>query len=44
VRQTHPTTSTRRFTLVQSDDSMVLLAQPLSRILSAEAPGWAFSR
>jgi DNA-binding transcriptional LysR family regulator len=34
-----PATSTRRFTLVQSDYSMVLLAEPLNRILRAEAPG-----
>jgi DNA-binding transcriptional LysR family regulator len=34
-----PATSTRRFTIVQSDYSMVLLAQPLTRILRAEAPG-----
>ena len=38
-RDFDPTTSTRRFTLVQSDYSMVLLAQPLTRILRAEAPG-----
>jgi DNA-binding transcriptional LysR family regulator len=34
-----PATSTRRFTLVQSDYSMVLLAQPLTRILRSDAPG-----
>ena len=34
-----PATSTRRFTLVQSDYSMVLLAQPLTHILRCEAPG-----
>ncbi len=34
-----PATSTRRFTLVQSDYSMVLLAKPLTRILRSEAPG-----
>ena len=33
-----PASSTRRFTLVQSDYSMVLLAEPLTRILRAEAP------
>jgi DNA-binding transcriptional LysR family regulator len=34
-----PASSTRRFTLVQSDYTMVLLAEPLTRILRAEAPG-----
>lgn len=34
-----PATSTRRFTVVQSDYSMVVLAQPLTRILRSEAPG-----
>jgi DNA-binding transcriptional LysR family regulator len=34
-----PSTSTRRFTLVQSDYSMVLLAEALTRILRREAPG-----
>lgn len=34
-----PGSSTRRFTLVQSDYTMVLLAEPLTRILRAEAPG-----
>jgi DNA-binding transcriptional LysR family regulator len=34
-----PARSTRRFTLVLSDYSMVLLAEPLMRILRAEAPG-----
>ena len=34
-----PASSTRRFTLVQSDYTMVLLAAPLTRILRAEAPG-----
>lgn len=33
-----PASSTRRFTLVQSDYTMVLLAEPLTRILRAEAP------
>ena len=34
-----PANSTRRFTLVQSDYSMVLLAEPLTQLLRIEAPG-----
>src|ERR671921_689428 len=34
-----PSTSTRRFSLVLSDYAMVLLAEPLARLLRAEAPG-----
>ena len=34
-----PANSTRRFTLVQSDYSMVLLAEPLTQLLRTEAPG-----
>ena len=34
-----PSTSTRRFSLVLSDYAMVLLAEPLARLLRVEAPG-----